>query len=164
MKASLLFVLSWASFVFTQAQTGDQAIAHNDKIVADQLKMIQAEDIFVRTIVDDKEKKVIEKAFKDYSKTLKKLGKKYNKMKAFDSKDTFRKAMKDMIDVFKSVAENEYSEMITIYSMDPGSLTAEVFERWEVLTQTVNDKETAANEEFLKAQKEFAAQYNFTLK
>ncbi len=163
MKAILLFLLSSVLFVFTQAQTVDQAIAHNDKLVADQMKMIEAEDVFVKTIVDGKEQKVIESAFKVYLKTLKKLSKKYNKMKAFDSKDTFRRAMLEMIVVFKSVADNEYREMMTIYSMDVLSLTDVVFDRWEALTQLANDKETAANEQFLNAQKTFASEYQFTL-
>jgi len=151
-------------FVYAHAQTTDQAIAHNDKIVADQIAIIAAEDAFVSTIVDGKEQKVIDKAFKNYLKILKKFSGQYKKMKAFDSNDTFRKAMIDLIDVFRSAADHEYREMVTIYAMDPLSLTAEVFERWEALTQTVNDKENAANEKFLNAQEEFALQYNFTLK
>ncbi|GEM_PF-1333407 len=163
MKVSLLLVLSCVLFLYTQAQTVDQAIAHNDGIVADQLKMIEAEDAFVSTIVNNKDQKDIEKAFEIYSKTLKKLSKKYNKMKAFDSKDTFRKAMIEMIAVFKSVADNEYREIMSIYSMDVLLLTDIIFDRWEALAQLVNDKETAANEQFMNAQKTFAGEYQFTL-
>ena len=85
-------------------------------------------------------------------------------MAPFDRKDTFRKAMHDLLKAFISVAEEEYSEMVMIYSKEADDLTDADFERWEELTYIVDKKENLANDLFLLKQKVFAAEYQFTLK
>ena len=53
---------------------------------------------------------------------------------------------------------------VKIYTKDADALTDADFEKWEELTNVVDEKESKANDDFLDAQKEFAKEYNFELK
>ncbi|MPM45567.1 hypothetical protein SDC9_92255 [bioreactor metagenome] len=141
----------------------DKAIAWNDTIVHDQKKMLDLESGFVNSIVDGEETSVIGNLYKAYIELLIDLENKYKESAAFDEHDTFRKAMIDLVTRFLDVARNEYSELMEIYAKDPESLTDEDFERWELLTNIVDIKESAANDLFLIEQKVFALEYHFTL-
>lgn len=141
----------------------DRAIAWNDTIVHDQKKMLDLESDFVNTIVDGEAIPNIEKAFEAYKLFLYDVQNKYNNIAPFDGPDTFRKAMIELLNEFVAVAENEYTEMIKIYSKDEDALTETDFDRWEVLTNVVDEKESLANDLFLLRQKIFTLEYHFTL-
>lgn len=125
--------------------------------------MLDLESDFVNSIVDGEETSVIGNLYKAYIELLIDLEKKYKESAAFDEHDTFRKAMIDLVTRFLDVARNEYSELMEIYAKDPESLTDEDFERWELLTNIVDIKESAANDLFLIEQKVFALEYHYTL-
>jgi len=145
------------------ADAVDRAVAWNDTIVHDQKKMLDLESDFIDAIVDGKDISDIENSFKIYAAFLYTLAKKYKDIAPFDETDTFRKAMIELVNEFKSVADNEYKEMIKIYSKDAEALTDADFDRWGVLTDIVDEKEGVANELFLLRQKIFTVEYHFTL-
>ncbi|PKP04773.1 MAG: hypothetical protein CVU11_03415 [Bacteroidetes bacterium HGW-Bacteroidetes-6] len=164
MKKLFLFIgIVFAGTMIACGPTTDDAIKHNDGIVADQKKLLEMENDFVNTIVDGDEIADIKKAYKEYNAFIEETLKKYEDMDEFDSNDTFRKAMLDLLKEFQDVANNEYKEMVDIYTMDAEDLTEDDFTRWEELAQIVEDKEGKANDSFLDKQKEFAKEYNFTL-
>lgn len=162
-KIFLLLGIVFAATMISCGPTTDDAIKHNDSIVADQKEMLDLESDFVNAIVDGKDESAIKKAYSKYTDFLEEMEKKYSEMDSFDDKDTFRKAMIDLIKEFKDVAENEYDEMVKIYTKDADALTDADFEKWEDLTDAVDNKESKANDKFLDAQKEFAKEYNFEL-
>ncbi len=163
-KIFLLIGIAFAATMISCGPTTEDAIKHNDNIVADQKEMLDLESDFVNAIVDGQDESAIKKTFKKYTDFLDEMEKKYNDMDEFDEKDTFRKAMINLVTEFKKVAKNEYDEMVQIYTKDPDALTDTDFEKWEELTNVVDEKESKANDEFLDAQKEFAKEYNFDLK
>lgn len=140
-----------------------KAIAWNDTVVHAQKKMIDLESEFIDVIVDGKEEAVIKDAYKKYIAFLYKTEIVFRDMKPFDEKDTFREALLDLLKAFISVAEEEYAEMVMIYTKEADLLTDEDFERWEELTNIVDEKEGLANDIFILKQKIFAAEYHFTL-
>lgn len=165
MKKFFLFLgIALTATFIACGPTTDDAIKHNDSIVADQKEMLELESNFVDAIVNGDDEGDIKSSFKEYKDFLSETKKKYDEMEAFDDKDTFRKAMIDLLDVFSKVADKEYEEMVEIYTKDAEELTEEDFERWEELTTIVDEKEAKANDAFLDAQKEFAKEYNFELK
>lgn len=165
MKKIFLFLgIVFAATMIACGPTTDDAVKLNDSIVAAQKEMLELESNFVNAIVDGDDEDGIKSAFKKYKDFLEKTTKEYDEMEAFDDKDTFRKAMIDLLAVFSKVADNEYEEMVEIYTKPADDLTDEDFERWEELTNIVDEKEGEANEAFLDAQKEFAKEYNFELK
>ncbi|KAF5057228.1 hypothetical protein DSECCO2_359010 [anaerobic digester metagenome] len=163
-KIFLLLGIAFAATMISCGPTTEDAIKHNDDIVADQKEMLDLESDFVDAIVNGQDEADIKKTFKKYTDFLGEMEKKYDEMDEFDEKDTFRKAMISLVKEFKKVAENEYDEMVKIYTKDPDALTDADYEKWEELTTVVDEKESKANDEFLDAQKEFAKEYNFDLK
>ncbi len=140
-----------------------RAIDWNDLIVYDQKNILAYETEFINTIIDGKSDEEIEGAFKFYKDLLYKTKELYLKKAAFDEKDIFRTALLELLDVFIDVAENEYAEMILIYTKAAEILTDADFDRWDFLTNEVDDKEGLANDIFLLKQKVFAAEYQFIL-
>jgi len=163
-KIFLLLGIAFAATMISCGPTTEDAIKHNDDIVADRKEMLDLESDFVDAIVNGQDEADIKKTFKKYTDFLGEMEKKYDEMDEFDEKDTFRKAMISLVKEFKKVAENEYDEMVKIYTKDPDALTDADYEKWEELTTVVDEKESKANDEFLDAQKEFAKEYNFDLK
>ena len=154
------------AFLMTMTSCGpttEDAIAHNDKIVADQKDMLELEDDLIYAITEDGDLDVIEEAYDDYVKYLEETLKKYEEMDAFDENDTFRKSMIDLLTTFLDVAKGEYRDLIDIWSKDAEDLTEQDFDDWDQLIEDIDDKEIKANDNFLDAQKDFAAEYNFTL-
>jgi hypothetical protein len=162
-KIFLLFSFVFAATLISCGPTTDDAIKHNDKIVADQKKMLELESNFVNSIIDNAKISIIENNYGKYIDFLKETEQKYADMKSFDDKDTFRKAMIDLVGTFKKVAENEYKEMLDIFKKDIDELSEKDFNRWEELTNIIDEKEGKANNAFLDAQKEFAKEYKFEL-
>jgi len=142
----------------------DKAIAWNDTLVHDQEKMLDLEEQFVNTIVDGEEISVIKDQYKKYIAFLYKTEIKYKEMAPFDTKDTFRKALLDLLKAFISAAEEEYAEMVMIYSKETEDLTDADYDRWAVITSNADKKEQLANDLFLLKQRIFAAEYHFKLK
>lgn len=163
-KIFLLLGIVFAATMIACGPTTEDAINHNDNLVADQKELLDLESDFVNAIVDGQEEAVIKKTYKKYTDFLNETEKKYAEMDEFDEKDTFRKAMINLIKVYKEVAENEYDEMVEIYMKNTDDLTDADFEKWEELTNMVDNKESKANDDFLDAQKEFSKEYNFDLK
>lgn len=153
-------------FLMTMTSCGpttEDAIAKNDEIVADQKAMLELEDDLISAITEDGDIDVIEDAYDEYVDFLEKTLKEYEDMEAFDDNDTFRKAMIALLTEFTDVAKNEYRDLIDIWSKDAEDLTEQDFDDWDNLIEDIDDKEGDANDAFLDAQKDFAAEYNFEL-
>lgn len=163
MNRILLFSLFILLFSGIKAQTKDQAIDFNDKIVADQKKMLILEDFFITSIINDMGGDTIQLDYEIYCDFLQFTLDKYSKMKKFDKNDTFRKAIIDLLSNFLTVAKTEYKEMLEIYSIPPENLTDENFNRWTELSEIIDKKENTYNDAFLDAQKAFAREYSFSL-
>lgn len=153
------------AFLMTMTSCGpttEDAIAHNDKIVEDQKKMLSLEQDLIYAI-EDGDLDAIDRAYDDYVSFLEETLSKYEEMDAFDENDTFRKAMIDLLTTFLDVAKNEYKDLIAIWSKDVEDLTEKDFERMDKITRDIDKKEIDANNAFLDAEKDFAAEYNLIL-
>ncbi|MBN2729053.1 MAG: hypothetical protein JXR53_07495 [Bacteroidales bacterium] len=64
---------------------------------------------------------------------------------------------------FKEIAANEYAELIYIYLKPADDLSDSDYDRWDVLIAEIDKVEGESNDNFLEAQKQFAAQYGFSL-
>jgi hypothetical protein len=164
MKKIFLFLgIVFAATMIACGPTKDDAIKHNDGIIADQKKLLEMENDFINTIVNRDDAADVKKAYKEYTAYIDETLKKYEEMDEFDDADTFRKAILDLLKEFQDIAKNEYKEMIDIYTMDAKELTEDDFARWEELAEIVGEKEGKANDSFLDKQKEFAKEYDLSL-
>ncbi len=140
--------------------TRQGAIDLNDTIVTDQKQILDKENKLIAAFNAGSDRKAIEAAHKEMLNLLNSLQKKYADMEPFDDKDTFRKAMIELIDTYKSITVNEYSEMIKI-SFEEYDEAANL--KWKSLVKSLNDKAGGANDRWLTAQEEFCKQYNFDI-
>ncbi|PKP04774.1 MAG: hypothetical protein CVU11_03420 [Bacteroidetes bacterium HGW-Bacteroidetes-6] len=163
MKKLLILLFSIILATGLSAQTKDQAIGFNDKIVADQKKMLILEDHFITSIINDMGGDTIQLEYEIYCDFMQYTLDKYSKMKKFDKKDTFRKALIELLTNFLQVAKTEYKEMLDIYAIPTDKLTDEHYNRWTELSNIIDKKENTYNESFLDAQKAFASEYSFSL-
>lgn len=145
------------------AQTVDQAIAHNDKLVMDQKKILILEGHLVTAFVNGSGSDTIDIEFEIYNDYLAFMKSKYTDIKKFDKEDVFRVAMVELVGTFIAVAQTEYKELTELFAIPSDELTDEHYKRWDVLVEQIDVKENKANEAFLAAQKKFAATYGFSL-
>ena len=141
--------------------TRQGAIELNNTIVADQKQILEKENKLIAAFNNtNSDRKTVEAAYKELLNLLNSLQKKYADMKPFDNKDTFRKAMIELINTYKSITVNEYKEMIDI-SFEKYDEAANL--KWKSLVKSLNDKAGSANDRWLTAQKEFSKQYKFDI-
>ncbi|NLL28499.1 MAG: hypothetical protein GX259_06855 [Bacteroidales bacterium] len=153
-----------AFFMVSCGPTTDDAIKHNDKIVLDQKEIIDAQNLFLTSMIDAKDSESVSQAFENYLEILTEKEKKYTEIGKFDEKDSFRIAMQTYIDQMISITENEYKNLVEIYNKDIEDVSQSDRDNWEKIAKDATGKESQANDAFLEAQKRFAKEYHFELK
>lgn len=156
-----MFVMLYATAL--TAQTVDEAIEWNDDIVLTQSVLLSYEDDLISAIAEDKSTDSIAVAYFNYLTFINVAIDYYADEDPFDTKDTFRKAIIKLLSEFKEIAANEYAELIYIYLKPADDLSDSDFERWDILIAEIDKVEGESNDDFLEAQKQFAAQYGFSL-
>ena len=159
-----LFTILMMVFVFaSMAQTQDEAIAWNDKLVDSQKKMLALEDEMIVAITEDGDIETIAVAYINYLTYINETIAYYESVDPFDRKDIFRKELLKLFGVFRDVAVNEYAEILKLWFTPADDLSEEDFNRWDELINIVDEKEIASNDKFLEVQIEFAKKYKFVL-
>ena len=82
-------------------------------------------------------------------------------MEQFDKKDGFKADALKFFEVYKSIAENEYKQILAFYS---GEYTEENAAKSTELANTAASKRQAAFEKFSAIQKAFAKEYKFEIR
>jgi len=150
-----------AVFFVSCGPTRQGAIDLNDTIIADQKQILEKENKLIAALENtNSDRKTIENSHKDLLNLLNSLQKKYADMEPFDDRDTFRKAMIELISTYKSITTNEYKEMINVCF---GEYDERANAKWKSLVKSLNDKAGSANDKWLDAQEEFAKQYKFDI-
>lgn len=165
MKRNLFFLLISMAFLFVACgPTQDQAVAHNDAIVADQKALLNLEDELLDLVFDaNADFATVTAKHQEYNNMIATLLDKYEKMPAFDDQDIFRLAMLDFVKSFKGISENQFKTFIDIISSVTEENQDEVQGQIESLATEIDNLEAKTLEVFLKKQEEFASQYGFTL-
>jgi hypothetical protein len=158
----LAVILTAISTLNTQlkAQSSDEAIAYNDKMIAIQsdvdqslVELIDAIDSF------DSEFMKLQKA-----ETLKKIDegiKKVSKMEKFDG-TAFKKEMKKLLVMYKEITNNELTKMVELISTGK-EMTYADWDQYDALYESALAKYNAAFDKFNAFQAEFATKFDFTI-
>lgn len=158
----LAVILTAISTFNTQlkAQSTDDAIAYNDKMIAIQsdvdqslVELIDAIDSF------DPEFMKLQKA-----ETLKKIDegiKKVSKMKKFDG-TAFKKEMKKLLVMYKEITNNELTKVVEILSTGKEMTDAD-WDQYDALYESALAKYNAAFDKFNAFQAEFATKFDFSI-
>lgn len=161
MKTIIIAIITAIAFASCDAVTQGLAIKHNDVVIGESDKVIDAFNVLNNTLttynVDS-----INIALQNYQAQITNSLKGINK--AIALKDSSLKlASIEMIQVFKTIGENEFSKIRDIYAI-PDSLYSEK-EEAEVtaLTTAIDEKIETAQIKQRDAQKAFAKKYHFAL-
>jgi hypothetical protein len=143
-----------------KAQSTDEAIAYNDKMIAVQsvvdqslVELIDAIDSF------DPEFMKLQKA-----ETLKKIDegiKKVSKMEKFDG-TAFKKEMKKLLVMYKEITNNELTKVVEILSTGKEMTDAD-WDRYDALYASALEKYNAAFDKFNAFQAEFGEKFGFSI-
>lgn len=165
MKQTFILLFVSMAFLFVACgPTQDQAVKHNDAIVADQKALLNVEDELLDLVFDaSADFSEVTAKHQEYNTMIATLLDKYEKMAAFDDQDIFRLAMIDFVKSFKGISENQFKTFIDIISSVTEENQYEVQGQIEALATEIDDLEAKTLEVFLKKQEEFATQYGFTL-
>ena len=161
MKQRLIIIAS--IFLLTNCNRVMQGIAikHNDAIIAESDKVVDAFNTLNNTLstfnVDS-----IDLALKLYNHQIDATLQGINKVIAFND-SSLKTTTVEMIHVFKSVGDNEFTQIRTIYAIPDSLYNDEHEKEVKALAASIDEKiETAQNKQ-KASQKAFAQKYNFVL-
>jgi hypothetical protein len=149
-----------AMFLTSCGPSTDQAIAYNDAIIDEQVAIIDKIDFMYesfKNFVPDE----MDKAYSDALAQLETGTANVSKMDAFDGKTDFRDAAIELFKAYKSVFDNEFKEMITIYKLPDDQYTKEQEDKWNLLSDQAIKKMDAGLQKLKDIQAEFARKYKF---
>ncbi|PLX07222.1 MAG: hypothetical protein C0596_11940 [Marinilabiliales bacterium] len=157
----LIAILSLVIFACGPIATTETAVEYNDEMIDVQTDVDQAlVDLLDEIDLGDEES--ILDAQDEALKVIKDAEKKVDEMDDFDGKDDYKKAMKDLLKMYKDIVENELTEVIdyTIYYDD---LTDDEWDYFYELYDSALEKYEEAFDEFTEFQKDFAEEWDFVL-
>ena len=146
------------------APTKQDAMNYNDKIIKEQKKIVQCEKEFINAVKENLVKgATLENILKELSTQVDESKKIIDGLEKFDKKTDFKDAALKFIAAYRDAVDNEYKAWLKNLKIPDELVTDEVIYQEDELVHAINRKLDKANNEFLDAQKEFAAKYKFKL-
>jgi hypothetical protein len=163
MKALSLFLFFFTFQLVSAAQTPTfkTAVEYNDYIIALQVKVGESIGNFNKAVDSGSlsyANAMRERIVKVAEEALVRL----RKMPAYNGNSSLKAATIPLFEFYKSCAENEYKEMITLV-LGGGKIDDAVMERINKLVTQVTERENVLDQKFGAEQKKFAKDNNFTL-
>lgn len=167
MKKFLSFVLLTLSvtlFLASCAPTKEDAMDYNDKIIREQKKVVQGEKDLINAIKKNLTKgNTLDELLNDLSKQIDESKKIVEEMDKFDGKSDFKDAALKFFASYRDVVDNEYKAWLENMKTPAELVTDDVLYEEDELINAINRKLDKATNDFLDAQKDFAAKYQFKL-
>ena len=136
------------------------AADYNNKLVKHQTKVGETQKELFAVFKDGKpeEMKQILERFKSQ---VKEISDSVATMPAFDGKDDFKKATLVYLEQMNSLAENECTEIVKLYTIPDTTFSEQDEKRIVKLRELINDKTTKAIAELGTKQQKFAQEHHF---
>jgi AAA15 family ATPase/GTPase len=142
--------------------TSDDAIKYNDSLVNLQSKVFEKESALIDAM-DKNTTDKIDPLYKDLLTQIDKASDTLEKIGKFGDKTDMKDAVMKVLATYKSVATNEYPEIIRIAKM-PDSLYSPEEENKRIdLSKKIDDELDKVVNDFLEVQKGFSVKYKFEL-
>jgi hypothetical protein len=154
MKHSYIFFLFLLISISVFAQD-NEAIAFNDKIVNEQIKIGEA----ILAFSDNPNDFSLKQIKIQSDKSINEL----NSMKVFDGNKKFLSAAKSLFKFYGEITNNEYKKILDLIQNKNKYTSEEVTTKITKLTESITKKESILDAGFKEAQQNFAAKYNFSL-
>jgi len=162
--STFIFSLSIMFLLNSCAPTKEDAMNYNDKIIKEQKKIVENEKQFISAVKENLTKgPTLDNILKDLSTQIDESKKVVEGMDKFNGKSDFKDAALKFIGAYRNVVDNEYKAWLKNLKTPDELVTNDVIYEEEELVHAINRKLDKANNDFLDAQKEFAATYKFKL-
>lgn len=140
--------------------TFNNAIEYNDYIINQQNLIVERIDAYISNISDgDKNSTLV--SLKELIKTIDQSLINLKNIGPYESNSAFRDAAIDLFEFYKSVAMNEYNEIVDIRFKE--ELTDEDYNRLQEIVDQISAKEKLVDDKFINSQKAFANEFGFIL-
>jgi len=145
---------------FSQPKTFDDAIEYNDYIIELQTGISNAFQAFINSVTNDESVAAMASLAALISVIEEKIDAIQN-LGPFEENTAFRDAGIELFKFYKTIAENEYQQILDI-KFKPDA-TEDDYAKLEELVLKIQEKEKVYDEKFLSSQQDFADTYHFTL-
>jgi ABC-type multidrug transport system fused ATPase/permease subunit len=157
----LIFIIS-ASMIVACSSSTEKAIEYNDAIIAKQQTIVglfNKLDSSFNDTANHMHSQIHQKLLNEIKSQLSTI----DTIKSFNNKDDFKREYKKLLEVYKQVADSEYSKLIEIYSLPDSLYTKVEQDKFTQLWNESSQKIQHAVADFISFQKKFATTYKFTL-
>ncbi len=140
----------------------EDAIKYNDQIISKQQIVVQWFNKLDSSFTD-----TINQSYKTiHQQIISEIKSQFgfiDSLPAFDKKEEFKNAYKELLSVYDDVIKNDYQKMIDLYSMPDSLYTQNVKNEFLQTNKFANEKLQNALNKFIDFQKQFASNYKFNL-
>jgi hypothetical protein len=157
----LLGIVLVGALLFSCKDIKSQAIDYNDKIVGLQSKIGRSMIAFSRTFSSNN-MTLMEKKYTELLDSIDFAISRAEAMGPFNGNSEFRDTAIRLFEFYQDISENEYDEILDIFSQDEFS-EADA-ERIEELAEGISEREQALDYEFATVQKAFARKHGILLR
>ena len=157
-----LIISSALTLMFACKPSVRSAAEYNNQLVRHQTKVGETQkELF--TIFKDGKPDEMKQVLNRFKSRIREIADSVANLPAFDGKDDFKKATLVYLEQLNSVAENECSEIVNLYSL-PDTTYSDIHEKKViVLRELINEKTEKALNELGEKQQKFAQEYHFKI-
>jgi hypothetical protein len=161
-KISITFFAFLALLIISCGPSTKKAISYHDKIIEEHMAIQVSFDALDKSFVDYVPEDM-NKAWDNAKQQTEKSIKVVSEMEDFDGSSTFKDAALKFFEVYNTVLDTYYSDMIKIYSIPNEEYTEENEAKFGELNDEMQAIYFPAFDTFKAEQEAFAKKYNFTI-
>ena len=162
-----LFSLSMLAFTLLFATscgpTTDEAIAYNDKIIDEQVAIIDKINTLEKSMETWENHSGMDQAYVATVKQLEESTAVVSAMEDFDGSSEFKDGALKLFGIYKAVLEKEYKEMIALYKLPDDQFSSEVEDKWAGIHDQAFKKMDDGLNELRTIQEKFSEKYKFEI-
>jgi hypothetical protein len=160
-----IFFLAFAALIallISCKPSKEEAKKYNDALVNEEVLVIEAESAFTDAVVNNKQEE-LDKLYDAFVSQIDASTTLISAMKPLGGDTKFKDATLALLTAYKSVAKNEYAEVLKIAKLPDEEFTEELNNKLNDLSIAIDEKLNKEVQNFLNAQKELAGKYDITL-
>ncbi|MBN2681697.1 MAG: hypothetical protein JXR58_04265 [Bacteroidales bacterium] len=142
--------------------TAKEAAEYNNAIVTQQ-KIVLEKVSELDNAIGNFDNNKMDKALKDLEESLGKALAEIKSLEDVDGCEGFKKASISYFETFNNLISEHYPALMTIFRLPPENYTSTEEQMADSIQNIINEKHKQSQDEFIKAQSEFAKKHNIEL-
>jgi len=160
---SVLFVLAAVLLFVSCGRKAEDAAEYNDRIISQQMKIIEAFELMDSTLRDTAVKMDrIDYAYSNLRARVKEGKYALDSVGSFEKDPSLQLAAKELFEAYDVMVEGDYRTLSDIHRIDPELLTSAMADSANVSASRILDRSKQIQDRFMKAQDEFGKKYNLS--